>query len=232
MSGRYAGLAVLWDLDGTLVDSQSDIAAAVDRALARNALPRLGEPAVRRHIGSGAQHLVTACHADALGLLPAGVARAEVPPVERVLADFFAAYKAHIADQTALYPGLRELLADLTVPQAIVTNKPIGLALALLDALGIRERFGAVYGGESVPRRKPDPMMLHAAMADLGVQHAVVIGDGPHDVGAARAAGLPVIGVDWGINRPEGADVRVGTVSALRALLGGANSPSAARAPG
>ena len=117
---------------------------------------------------------------------------------------------------------MRALLADLHargVPQAIVTNKPVGISVALLQTLGIDVYFGCVLGGESLPRRKPDPMMLYAAMHTLNIQHAVMIGDGPHDVGAARAAGLPVIGVDWGIATPEGADVRVQTVAQLTALL-------------
>lgn len=207
----YAGLPVLWDLDGTLVDSSADIAAAVDRALVVNGLPALGVARVRAHIGSGAQHLVTACVAEAGGRMSDGI-----------LADFFDAYRTHVADHTALFPGMDALLrriADAGVPQAIVTNKPYAITRSLLDALGIAHRFACVYGGESLPRRKPDPMMLHAAMQAMGVARAVMIGDGPHDVGAARAAGVPVIGVDWGIATPEGADVRVSTVEALEALL-------------
>ncbi len=202
------GLPVLWDLDGTLVDSIADIAAAVDRALADNGLPRLGEARVRRHIGSGAQHLVSACVEEAGGGMS-----------EAILDSFFTAYRADVAAHTRLYPGIAELLDGLDVPQAVVTNKPIGLTRALLDALGISRHFGAVYGGESLPRRKPDPMMLMAAMSDLGVRTAVMVGDGPHDVGAGRAAGLPVIGVGWGIATPDGADIRVESVPELAALL-------------
>ncbi len=207
----YAGLPVLWDLDGTIVDSGGDIADAMDRALVQNGLAPLGERRVRAHIGSGAQHLVTSCARDAGGAFS-----------DRLLADFFATYKDHVADRTVVFPGMRALLADLHargVPQAIVTNKPVGISVALLQTLGIDVYFGCVLGGESLPRRKPDPMMLYAAMHTLNIQHAVMIGDGPHDVGAARAAGLPVIGVDWGIATPEGADVRVQTVAQLTALL-------------
>lgn len=207
----YTGLPILWDLDGTLVDSSADIAAAVDRALVRHGLTPLGVARVRAHIGSGAQHLVTACVAEAGGTMS-----------PEVLADFFDAYRAHVADHTTLFPGIGALLARLGqagVPQAIVTNKPYAITRSLLDALGIAGHFACVYGGESLPRRKPDPMMLHAAMQSMGVTRAVMIGDGPHDVGAARAAGLPVIGVDWGIAAPVGADVRVADVDALAALL-------------
>ncbi len=204
----FADLPVLWDLDGTLVDSAADIAAAVDRALVGNALPALGERAVRRHIGSGAQHLLTACTEEAGGEMSA-----------KILADFFVAYRAHIADQTVLYPGMRALLREIQRPQAVVTNKPIAMTEALLESLGIRAQFAAVYGGESLPMRKPHPMMLHAAMAEMGVTRAVMVGDGPHDVSAARAAGIPMIGVDWGIAKPEGADVRVPSVAALARLL-------------
>lgn len=201
-------MAVLWDLDGTLVDSSADIAAAVDRALTAHDLPALGEQRVRKHIGSGAQHLVSTCVAEAGGVM-----------TDELLATFFLAYRAHVADHTRLYPGIAELLVTLDVPQAVVTNKPISLTRDLLKALAIDHHFGAVYGGESLPKRKPDPMMLYAAMADLRVQSAVMVGDGPHDVAAGRAAGLPVIGVGWGIATPEGADLRVTSVPQLAALL-------------
>ncbi len=222
----YIGLPVLWDLDGTLADSSTDIAAAVDRAFVALHLPVLGTEAVRRHVGSGARHLITNCLAESLaarvGPVDAG------PSIDVVLPEFLASYRDHIADHTTLHAGVRELLADLRVPQAVVTNKPITLTRALLAALDVTHRFAAVFGGESVldpgdpcgmSRRKPDPAMIHAAMAALGVDRAVIIGDGPHDVGAGRAAGIPVIGVDWGIATPTGADVRVQTVDALRGLL-------------
>lgn len=210
-----AGWAVLWDLDGTLVDSGADIAAAVDRALSGRGLRPLGETAVRNHIGSGAQHLITACVTEALERFEPALDELVAP----VLQDFYEHYQEHIADQTVVYDGVRELLEVITAPQAVVTNKPIGLTLMLLEKLGLRARFQAVYGSGSVTKRKPDPMMIHAAMADLGVTRAVLVGDGPHDVGAGQAAGIPVIGVGWGIGRPEGANVRVESVRALRGLL-------------
>lgn len=207
----FASLPVLWDLDGTLVDSAADIAAAVDRALEAHGYAALGAQRVRKHIGSGAQNLVTRCVEEAGGAMSPAL-----------LESFFASYLANVAVHTRLYPGLGSLLDTLAaqgVLQAVVTNKPIAITLALLDALGMRRHFPVVYGGESLPKRKPDPMMLYAAMADLGVDRAVMVGDGPHDVGAARAAGLPVIGVNWGIAKPEGADVRVDTVAELSTLL-------------
>ncbi len=207
----YAALPVLWDLDGTLVDSAADIAAAVDRALEAHGYAPLGPERVRKHIGSGAQNLVTRCVEEAGGAM-----------TPALLESFFTSYLANVAVHTQLYPGLGGLLdalADRGVPQAIVTNKPVDITVALLDALGLTRYFPVVYGGESLPKRKPHPMMLHAAMADLGVDRAVMVGDGPHDVGAGRAAGLPVIGVNWGIAKPDGADVRVDTVAELTALL-------------
>lgn len=203
--------AVLWDLDGTLVDSAADIAAAVDVALAAHALRPLGEEAVRRHIGSGAAHLLSACAEEAGGAFSA-----------ELLESFSVAYRANVAVHTRLYPGIADLLSALHalgVPQAVVTNKPIGITLRLLDVLDIRDFFGAVYGGESLPTRKPDPMMVYAAMADLGVSRAVLIGDGPHDVNAAARAGIDMVGVSWGIAQPVGAPVLVHTVGALRGIL-------------
>lgn len=201
--------AVLWDLDGTLVDSAPDLVAAVNRTLGASDLPPLPDAAVRARIGHGAASLVARCVEAAGG-------RYE----ERQLHHFLETYRAHVADQTRVHPPtLRALLARLDRPMAVVTNKPEALSRALLDRLDLAHFFPVVLGGDSTPTRKPDPGMLHAAMARLGVRTALVVGDGDTDVQAGHAAGLPVIGVGWGIGDPVGADVRVETVAELEAAL-------------
>lgn len=200
--------AVLWDLDGTLADTAVDIALHVDEMLEASGLAPLGLERVRAYIGDGARSLVDRCVVAAGGApTPAHVAR------------FMAAYRARPRRQAGLYPGIEALLAAVVVPQAVVTNKPEAVSRALLAELGVLHRFGALIGGDTLPERKPHAAPLRRAMAELGVERAVMVGDGPHDVGGAHAAGLSCIGVTWGIAQPVGADHTVATVAELRVAL-------------
>jgi len=201
--------AVLWDLDGTLVDSAGDIAANIDRMLVAFDLPALGESSVRSFVGHGALHLVDFC-VRAAGGTPSSV------HVERFLAE----YEAHLDEHTRIHPPeLRTLIAGVRSPQAVVTNKPERITRLLLGRLGWGEAFAAIIGGDTTPCRKPSPEPVWEAMRRLGSDRAVLVGDGPTDIGAARAAGIPSIGVSWGIGSPAGAEVIVDTVDALRAAL-------------
>ncbi|MEN9785252.1 MAG: hypothetical protein RLZZ299_516, partial [Pseudomonadota bacterium] len=187
-------IAVLWDLDGTLADTAADIADAIDHVLARRGLPPVGEAAVRRFIGDGARQLVDRCWAH--------VGTRATP---EDVADFLAWYGDRLVVRTRVHPpALRELLPRIDAPQAIVTNKPERHARHVVDALGLTAHFPVLLGGDTLPTRKPDPAMLHAAVARLGATQGVLVGDGPADVEAAHAAGMPVIGVDWGIGTPHG----------------------------
>lgn len=209
--GRVAAptVGVLWDLDGTLVDSAGDIAAAVDRTLPAFGLPPLGEPRVRSFVGDGARVLVERCAAAAGGDF-----------AEAMLTRFLAEYGAHVCERTRIHPaGLVALLPRCAAPMAVVTNKPVAHSLAILDALGLRRFFPVVLGGDCLPERKPHPAPLREAMRRLGVTRAVMVGDGTQDVQAAAAAGLPAIGVGWGIHMPVGAAERVADVPALEAAL-------------
>jgi phosphoglycolate phosphatase len=212
MSTRLPSPAVLWDLDGTLVDSAADIASAIDHTLAARGLAPIGLARVRGFIGDGARYLVERSWAAAGGTAgPDDVAA------------FLAYYAEHLVDTTHLHPpDIVELLARIDAPQAVVTNKPEANARRVLETLGLTPYFPVVIGGDTLPTRKPDPAMLHEALQRLGATRGVLVGDGPADVGAARAAGMWMIGVDWGIGQPVGADVRVGTVQALRAALAAA----------
>lgn len=201
-------IGLCWDLDGTLIDSADDIAAAVDEMLVARGLPALGSAQVRAFIGDGASRLVDRCVRAAGGT-----------PDPDHLARFLARYHAVPVQHTTVFPGILPLLASVAVPQAIVTNKPEGLSRAVLAALGLTGFFPVVIGGDTLPLRKPDPAPLRLAIARLGVAEAILIGDGPADVGAAQAAGVPIIGVDWGIAAPVGADLRCPDVASLRAAL-------------
>jgi phosphoglycolate phosphatase len=200
--------AVLWDLDGTLVDSAADIADAIDAVLASRGLPPVGEARVRGFIGDGARQLVDRCW-GAVG----AQARAED------VSDFLERYAQALVVRTRVYDGLEGLLARIDAPQAICTNKPEAHAREIVERLGLARYFPVLLGGDSLPTRKPDPLMLREAVTRLGAASAVLVGDGPADVEAGARAGVPVIGVRWGIAVPEGAPVRVDDVGGLEAAL-------------
>jgi phosphoglycolate phosphatase len=183
--------AVLWDLDGTLADTADDIAWAVDRTLQAHGLSPLGTPTIRAFIGDGAAKLVDRA-----------VQAAGATPTDAHLHTFRAVYRGRPCGTAVLYPGISDILRRVDVPQAVVTNKPGDVTLLLLDALRIRGHFAAVVAGDTLAVRKPDPAPLHHAMTQLGVRSAVMVGDGPHDIGGAEAAGLPSIAVHWGILSP------------------------------
>jgi phosphoglycolate phosphatase len=188
--------AVLFDLDGTLVDSASDIAEALNRSLEALGHARVAEATVRGWIGEGVRQLV------ATGLRHAGDGR---PPAS-VMEDFMVHYRACLLRSPVLYPGVVEGLAQLHgrgVPMAICTNKPQALVPPLLQHLGIDGFFAAIVGGDSLPQRKPDPApLLHLADV-LGVvpQRCLMVGDSATDRDAAVAAGMPVALVRYGYPR-------------------------------
>jgi phosphoglycolate phosphatase len=200
--------SVLWDLDGTLVDSAGDIAGAVDRMLAATGRTPLGEARVRSFIGDGAKRLVDQCVSAAGGT-----------PTPDDLTQFLVEYHAFPVVKTRIFDGIADVLAAVRVPQAVVTNKPESLTRIILERLGIAGHFRVVIGGDTLPVRKPDPAPVRVALERLGVTTGVLIGDGPADVGAAAAAGIAMIGVGWGIARPVGAPSLVETPGALNREL-------------
>jgi phosphoglycolate phosphatase len=199
--------AVLFDLDGTLLDTAGDIALALRRAFADHGHQAPPPEAVRQMIGKGAPVLVErAVAAQGLNLDIAGQAA--------LLDRFFHHYgRLQDLDECAAepYPGAREALAALHaagVPLAVVTNKYHRFALGLLQRLDLARYLRVVVGGDTCERRKPDPMPLHHACAQLGVAStaAWMVGDSANDVEAARAAGMPVVLVPYGYT--EGQDPR------------------------
>jgi len=187
--------AVIFDLDGTLIDSAPDIAAVVNRVLAADGLAPHSLEAVRGMIGDGAKQLLERAFA-------AHGVRAE----PRHLAAFLVDYNANPVVETVAYAGIPPVLAELREaghPLGVCTNKPIGPALKILDALDLAAFFGTVVGGDSTPYKKPDPRHLAAALAGLEVGEAVMIGDHDNDMLAAAGLGLPGIFATWGYGQTE-----------------------------
>lgn len=188
---------VVFDLDGTLVDSSRDLSAAINVALAKVApgVPPLGLNAVRSFIGSGARKLIQrSVEARGLDL-----------PTDDVLPVFLEAYRARLLDTTRLYPGVEEAL-DALAPRtfAVLSNKPGDFTRAILDGLGIARRFRRVYGGGDFPERKPDPAGLLRILDEAGAPpaEAAMVGDSDIDVMTGRAAGVLTVGVSYGFD-PE-----------------------------
>jgi phosphoglycolate phosphatase len=190
---------VVFDLDGTLVDSARDIAAAVNAALAalEPGTAPLPLDRVMGFVGDGARVLIERVLQHRRSPLRADI----------VLPLYLEAYRERLLDTTALYRGIAEALAALSargVKLAVLTNKPGDLSRTILNALKVGPRFARIWGAGDVPARKPDPAGLRALVAELGATPAQtwLVGDSPTDVGAARAAGVRVAGVCWGFDTP------------------------------
>jgi phosphoglycolate phosphatase len=185
---------VVFDLDGTLVDSSRDLATAVNVTLARlvPGTPELPHDQVRSFIGDGARILLSR------SLAAAGLGRTP----EDALPVFLEAYAGCLLDTTRLYPGIDGALAALTGRTlAVLTNKPGALSRRLLEGLGVLSRFAQVLGGDEIVR-KPDPSGLLRLLRENAVpaEAAVMVGDSANDVGTARAAGVACVGVSWGFD--------------------------------
>lgn len=196
---------VLIDVDGTLVDSVPDLAYCVDEMMILLGLPVRGETAVRRWVGNGVERLVKRALVNDL--------HAEPDPAlyDRALPVFLDLYAENTSRRSVLYPGVMEGLEFLSRgPYRVgsVTNKAARFTGPLLEQLGIVDRFEIVVSGDSLPKKKPDPLpLLHAAKA-LGVSpdDSLMVGDSRSDVKAARAAGFQIVCMSYGYNHGE--DIR------------------------
>lgn len=206
---------ILFDLDGTLVDTLPDLTASLNRIIGTHRLQPFATPEVAAMIGDGmARLLARALAARGQADDPALVARFE--------ADYF----SHVAVASRPYPGTVETLAALERAGwrlAVATNKPERAAIQLLEALDLKGFFKAVTGGDSLPVRKPDPRHLLAALRLAGgnPDRAAMLGDHANDIRAARAAGIVPVFALWGYGRKEMADgaETASTISALPAIL-------------
>jgi phosphoglycolate phosphatase len=217
MPAQGSGRAVCLDLDGTLIDSAPDLAAALNRRLAANGLAPLPLDSVKRMIGDGARALLSRGFAAAGRPLDDDALSAE-------LARFIPDYEAHALDFTRPFPGVEaalDALAEAGFVLAIVTNKPEGATHAILGRLGLDRRFATVAGGDSFPVRKPDPGHLTGTLARLGIPpgDAVMVGDHRNDLLAARGAGVRAIYAAFGYgeedHRALGADAAIDRFDAL-----------------
>ncbi|HEX8819206.1 MAG TPA: HAD family hydrolase [Archangium sp.] len=220
--------AALFDLDGTLVDSLHDIAAAMNHALAQHGLPVHPLPAYRHFVGEGVRVMVARA-------VPADREDAQAG----VMASYKAFYAEHLLDRTRPYPGVLEVLSRLAgegVKLAVLSNKPDAATRQLVGALLPDVPFGAVYGERAEVPRKPDPTAALGIAAELGVEpgDCAFVGDTAVDMTTARGAGMYGVGVTWGFRGVEelqahGARALAHTADELlQALLG---APRAATRP-
>jgi phosphoglycolate phosphatase len=186
----------IFDLDGTLVDSVGDLAAAVNLTRAEFGLGPVSVQTVGGYVGDGIRVLMARALQDKPG--------ADLDRAVRLQKEF---YLAHLCDLTRPYPGVPEGLERLRTAGhalALATNKPTDVTETLLEKLGLRARFAAVYGGGSVPELKPHPAMLEAIMGRLGFGPGAtwMVGDNRTDLEAARRAGVRSVLMSYGIGEP------------------------------
>jgi phosphoglycolate phosphatase len=187
---------LVFDLDGTLIDTAPDLVDTLNVVFAREGLPPVPYEVARNLIGGGARMMI------ARGIEAEGRVAAPAE-LERLFRDFIAHYSEHIADRSRPFPGLVEALDALAAEGwrfAVCTNKLENLSVLLLDQLGLTHRFAVVCGQDTFGVQKPDPEVLRRTVAAAGgsLRNAIMIGDSLTDIRVARAAGIPVIAVDFG----------------------------------
>ena len=229
------GKLVLFDLDGTLVDSAPDIALCVDGALAELGVPQRGFERIRSFIGSGAEQLIhRALTNDIEGMAP-------VKSFDAAYASFSRRYAEGVCNLTRLYPGVENTLGELAArgwQMGCVTNKPSRFTDPLLRELGLESFFAVVLSGDSLRMKKPDPEPLLYAAQVCGAAngHCIMVGDSLTDVAAARAAGMPVICVSYGYDQIDNLieckpDALVDTLPTILDLLNDDRLFASARCP-
>ena len=215
--------AVLFDLDGTLINSAPDVGAAVNRLLDTEGRRPLAGHELRTMIGFGAEDMLS------MAFAATGDSLADEDSVHDAVKRYRGFYKKSPAELTTVYPGVREVLAELAetgVKLGICSNKPHELVELVLTELGMVRIFNAITGGDNVPHRKPDGRHIHLTLEMMGAagMSAAMVGDSETDVAASRNAGLPVVAVDYGYSHgPAGeldADALIGHFADLPATLG------------
>ncbi|PYT79328.1 MAG: phosphoglycolate phosphatase [Acidobacteria bacterium] len=183
--------ALIFDLDGTLIDSKQDLIRSVNAMLREMGRGTLHEDTVSSYIGHGAPKLIERALGDG--------ATEEVR--ERALKFFLSHYEEHKLDSTRAYPGVAETLEELReFPLAVLTNKPVRVSRRILEGLGLAKYFRAVYGGNSFETKKPDPLGAKKILEELGAdgKEAMMVGDSDVDVQTARNAGTLAGAVNYG----------------------------------
>ena len=188
---------VIFDLDGTLIDSKQDLADATNATRVHMGFAPLDAELVASYVGSGAPVLIRRALGDA----------ASDEQVEHGLEFFLRYYFEHMLDKTVLYRGVREALDELHqagVPMAVLTNKPIANSVGIVEGLGLSDLFFRVYGGDSFPAKKPDPMGIDALRTEVKAERpaTLMVGDSHIDIKTARNARVKACGVTFGL-QPE-----------------------------
>jgi len=213
---------LIFDLDGTLVDSQLDLANAVNAMLVECGRPELPVDLIASYIGDGAPMLVRRALGDPK----------DEHYLQSALHSFMSHYRAHKLDNTFAYPGVAEMLERVTqsagdrIKMAVLTNKPVNPSRGILEGLGLSKYFVQIYGGNSFETKKPDPLGALALLKETNTlpEHAIMIGDSQTDVLTARNTGMWSIGVTYGFS-PESLtkhppDVLVDEVPEIAQALG------------
>jgi phosphoglycolate phosphatase len=183
--------ALIFDLDGTLIDSKLDLIHSVNAMLSEMKRPQLAADTISGYIGHGAPQLVT----RAMG----GNAKEE--ELKHALQFFLGYYEDHKMDNTCAYPGVAETLAQLVhIPMAVLTNKPERISVRILKSLGLAKYFRVIYGGNSFESKKPDPFGANKILQEFGIAagEALIVGDSEVDVQTARNAGTHAAAVNYG----------------------------------
>src|SRR5947199_10819630 len=214
---------IVFDLDGTQVDTAPDLINALNFVLNREGLPAVPMKSARNLIGAGARKLIER------GLELDG-RQAGLDDITRLTNDFIDHYAAHIADESRPFEGLEDALDELLAGGcrlAVCTNKLEWLSKLLLDQLGLSSRFSAICGADTFGVSKPDPAILQQTVARAGgnLASAVMVGDAGTDIGVARRAGVPVIGVSFGYTEVPIANLKPDrTIGHMRELPGAVES--------
>jgi phosphoglycolate phosphatase len=183
--------ALIFDLDGTLIDSKLDLIHSVNAMLREMKQPQLAADTISAYIGHGAPQLVS----RALGT---GAGEEEL---KHALQFFLGYYEEHKMDNTCAYPGVAETLAQLShLPMAVLTNKPARISVRILNSLGLAQYFRAIYGGNSFESKKPDPFGANKILREFGIpaRETLLVGDSEVDVKTARNAGMQAAAVNYG----------------------------------
>lgn len=198
--------AIIFDLDGTLVDSAPDLLAALNHVLGRANRRGLGIEQVRLMVGDGARAMIIKGFTQT-GELP------DEKTIDHILKDFLTYYGDNIAVRGRIFPGAEQVLKTLTeqgIQLALCTNKSLELAKKLMTEIGLAKYFTTIVGGNSFDYQKPDPRHLTSTldMMDFTAGRAVMVGDSANDISAARAAALPVIAVSFGYSKTPVAELK------------------------
>jgi phosphoglycolate phosphatase len=212
---------LIFDLDGTLVDSELDLALSVNAVRSEMGLEPLPVPQVASFVGKGVNVLIRRALGDGFSK----------DTVEKAIEMFLKYYGEHMLDNTVTYPGVRDALDALgSKPMAVLTNKPVVFSQRMLEGLGLARHFAYIYGGNSFEQKKPDPVGVHRLMRDMNAsaESTLIVGDSDTDVLTGQNAGIWTCGVTYGIGSQSlestPPDLLLGDLRELPPLLNGAGA--------